>query len=59
MTKCDFCEKEAVGYCSQQCAIYCKDHQERAEKIEAKMYEAMEESQKWIERQENEREREE
>lgn len=38
MTKCDFCEKEAIGYCSYQCAIYCADHQKEAEAIEEKMW---------------------
>lgn len=35
--KCDFCDKESVGYCSMQVAIYCADHREEAEKIEADM----------------------
>lgn len=40
--KCDFCEKEAVGYGSYQCAIYCADHESKAQEIEDKMWEATE-----------------
>jgi hypothetical protein len=29
--KCDFCEKEAVGYTEYQQNLYCADHQQRAE----------------------------
>ena len=36
--KCDFCDNEAVGYCSMQCAIYCQDHKEDAEEIERHMW---------------------
>lgn len=36
--KCDFCEKDAIGYTSMQAAIYCDDHKEKAEKIEAAMW---------------------
>jgi hypothetical protein len=36
--KCDFCEKESIGYCFYQCAIYCADHQEEAENIEKEMF---------------------
>lgn len=32
--KCDFCDKEAVGYLSYQCAIYCLDHEAEAQAIE-------------------------
>lgn len=42
MTKCDFCTKPMVGYLSQQCAMYCEDHEKEAEAVEAKMYEEME-----------------
>lgn len=42
MSKCDFCEKEMVGYCSFQCALYCEDHEKEALEIENLMYETME-----------------
>jgi len=35
--KCDFCDKEAVGYVSMHAALYCADHQEAAEEIESTM----------------------
>jgi hypothetical protein len=42
VSKCDFCDKESVGYCSMQVAIYCEDHKEKAEQIEADMWKATE-----------------
>lgn len=36
--KCDFCDNEAIGYCSMQCAIYCEYHKEQALEIERNMW---------------------
>lgn len=36
--KCDFCDKKAIGYVSMQAAIYCGEHQTKAEEIESLMW---------------------
>jgi len=38
MTKCDFCELEAIGYTSHQINLYCEDHEDRALEIERSYY---------------------
>ena len=35
--KCDFCNKEAIGCGTYQCAIYCAEHEKEADKIENDM----------------------
>jgi hypothetical protein len=42
--KCDFCEKEAVGYTSYHSAFYCLEHEKEALEIESKMWEAIDEA---------------
>jgi hypothetical protein len=45
MSKCDFCEKEAVHFGSHASAQACQDHIKKAEDVEDAMYSAMVESQ--------------
>lgn len=42
MTKCDFCDKEAVGHTAYNCISYCDDHYAQAKEDADKMYRAME-----------------
>ena len=42
MVKCDFCDKEAIHFCSQAISQSCQNHIEDANAVESKYYEEIE-----------------